>query len=164
MLDLLKVVAALLGSAGLYVFYSRWQVRRGAERAEYAAKWRTAGAERRARSPLRFVIVMLVGGVVFLGVRYLLRLNDARHPAAEEHRAELLDLAAWRLGCGKEALAVTRDEDPRHARVAGCGKSLMFRWGSRLVRARPQTYSAQQWYEIDPTCRVDYMGCAMPCE
>jgi len=165
MLDLLKVVAGLLGSAGLYVLYDRWQVRRAAERANYAAKWRTPDATARPRSPVVFLIVVFAGGgSFFFGARYLQRRADARHPAADEHRAELLEAAAARLSCGRDALMVQRDDDPRHARVAGCGKSVTFRWGARLLRARPRTYSAQQWYEIDPSCRVDYMGCAMPCE
>lgn len=165
MVDLLKVLAGLVASAGLYVFYDRWQVRRAAERAQYAASWRKPDAEGRRGSPLPFLIVLLVGGAVsFLGIRYLQRRADARHPAAEEHRAELLEVAALRLNCGKDALAVRREDDPRRARVEGCGTAVTFRWGSRLLRAQPRTYSASQWYEIDPNCRVDYMGCAMPCE
>jgi hypothetical protein len=74
----------------------------------------------------------------------------------------LLEIAAARLNCEKEALTVHREEDPRRAHVEGCGKVVTFRWAARLVRR--QVYSAQQWYEIDPNCRVDYMGCSMPCE
>jgi len=151
-------------SAGLYVFYERWLVRYRAERAQHAASWRAPGTERRS-SPLRFLLILFVAGpVFFFGIRYLQTRYDARHPAAEEHRAALLELAAARLTCGQDALTIHREEDPRRARVEGCGQSVTFRWSSRRVRAHPQTYGGQQWYEIDPSCRVDYMGCAMPCE
>ena len=112
-----------------------------------------------SRISLRFVLVLFVGGPLLLfGFVELRRLWQARHPAVQEHRAELIQAAARQMGCAEDKVAIS-PEEPTRARAQGCGKTLTFRWGRDITRRGPLG-----WRQIDPNCTVDYMGCNLPCD
>lgn len=111
-----------------------------------------------------FLMILFAGAAaLFVGVRLYRKFQDRRHPAVEEHRDELLEAAAKALNCPGERVAV-QVREPTLAGVAGCGKSLTFRWGTVLNRTSPRRSTTPFWHDIDPDCRIDYMGCGLPCE
>lgn len=112
------------------------------------------------RTPITLTstIILFVGGAAlfggFIGMR---RFWQARHPAVSEHRVELVEAAVKRMGCEADALKIVVEE-PTRARVEGCNRSTTFRWGRVRGKSLPE-----HWHEIDPNCRIDYMGFKLPC-
>jgi hypothetical protein len=161
-----NILGALLGvmiSGGLFVLYERALAKGRATDPSDDAPWRSKGTRPlhdRAR-----VLAIVSGGaaVLFFGVREYRRIQDRRHPAVDEHRDELVRAAAQALHCGEDKLTV-QSQEPTLARVEGCGVSVMLRWGPVLNRTSRLRSKTPFWHEIDPNCRIDAMGCAMPCE
>jgi hypothetical protein len=117
-----------------------------------------------SRVNLRFLAILFGGAaVLFLGVREYRKLQDRRHPAVDEHRDELVRAAAQALHCGDDKVTVQAQE-PTLARVEGCGQALTLRWGPVLHRSDPRRSKTPFWHEVDPNCRVDYLGISFPCE
>lgn len=85
------------------------------------------------------------------------RIGDYRHPPVREHLPELLETAAGTLACARDRLGVTAESSTR-ARVDGCARSAVFRWKAAYRRG------PQRWMPIDPTCKVSYLGCDLPCD
>ena len=112
-----------------------------------------------SRISLRFVLVLFVGGPLLLvGFVQLRRLWQARHPAVQEHRAELVQAAARQMGCAADKVEIAAEE-PTRARAQGCGKTLTFQWGRVRGKSLPE-----HWHAIDPNCTIDYLGCNLPCD
>lgn len=104
------------------------------------------------------MILFGVLSLLFLGALKLRHLWEARHPAVTEHRDQLLDVAAKKLKCAPDVLEIIVEE-PTRARVEGCGQVATFRWSRKRNSGLPD-----HWFDIDPTCRVDWMGCSLPCD
>jgi hypothetical protein len=112
------------------------------------------------RTPITLTstLILFVGGaVLFGGFLEIRHLWEARHPAVSEHRVELVQAAVKVMGCESIALTIIAEE-PTRARVEGCNRSTTFRWGRVRGKSLPE-----HWHEIDPSCRIDYMGFKVPC-
>ena len=106
-----------------------------------------------------FVLILFVGGaVVMQGFIQIRRFLQARHPAVSEHRGELVEAAARKMGCEPDALKVVVEE-PTLARLEGCGRTATFRWGRVRGDGLPE-----HWHEIDSSCRLNVMGFDMLCQ
>ena len=118
----------------------------------------TTDSSRRQPSLTLLVVVFVGFPLVFLAFLKIRRLWEARHPAVSEHRDELVAAAVKAMKCGPDGLSVVAEE-PTRARVEGCGRAATFRWSRRRSDPVPE-----HWHEIDPNCRVEYMGCNLPCD
>ena len=112
----------------------------------------------RTRPLSSFLAIFAGGALLFIGYVWARHAWEARHPAVKEHLGELMAAAARRMACAAERVAVVAEE-PTRARVEGCGQVLTFRWGQERIRR-----GLPHWHQIDPACRVDYLGCSLPCE
>lgn len=160
--DLVGVIFSFVIVSGGYLYYAHWN-RRSGERERAALRGMPARDSERRPGASATALVLGLGGVgvvlglLFLGSRRYERSSQARHPAVKEHLAELTELAEGRMGCPRTELVVSAQE-PTLARVKGCARELTFRWGRRVKGGEAR------WNQIDPSCTVGYLGCALPCE
>lgn len=118
----------------------------------------TTEYKRTPLTPAAGLIIFVGGGLLlggFLGIRHLW---EAHHPAVSEHRTELVETAAKKMSCEPGGLKIVAEE-PTIARVEGCNRSVTFRWG----RVRSSDLPVH-WLEIDPNCRVSFLGFDLRCQ
>jgi hypothetical protein len=154
--NLVGAVFAFVILGGSYLYYARWN-RRSGDRERAALQVQPARAPVLGATAI-FVAVSVGGsGLLYLVSRRMEMSAQARHPPVKEQLAALTALAAGSMACPQEELTVLAQE-PTLALVKGCHRALTFRWGRRMKGGD------RHWYQIDPNCTIDYMGCALPCE
>jgi len=160
--NLLGALAGVVISLGLYVLYQRALMKARPADTGDTAPWRKDARPREIN--WGFLAVIFGGGaVLFFGVREYRTIQDRRHPPVDEHRDELIQVAARALRCDGDQLAVQAQE-PTLARVEGCGQSSTLRWGPVNKQSHPLPGNAPQWHEIDPNCRFEILGFTFLCQ
>jgi hypothetical protein len=156
--NLVGAVFAVAILGGSYLYYAWWNRRSGdRERAALQVQPAQAPVRNLGATAIFFAVCVCGSGLVYWVGRRMEMSEQARHPPVKEQLAALTALAAGSMACPEEELTVLAQE-PTLALVKGCHRALTFRWGRRVKGGE------RHWYQIDPHCTIDYMGCALPCE